>query len=129
MQEQVNYLAPVSQASVEDRSQFIWKVYAHVVGIEAYILTSGMIDGLISLLYSNPMITFILFIGSSMGAQYAAHRAKSTTAQYAALAAYVFVFSLIMAPAIYIAEAMQPGVVDSAVGVTAFTSLKLCNLA
>ena len=132
MQEQVNYLAPVSDASVEARSEFIWKVYAHVVGailalvaIEAYILTSGMVNGLITLLYSNPMITFILFIGSSMGAQYAAHRAKSTTAQYAALAAYVFVFSLIMAPAIYIAEAMQPGVVDSAVGVTVLGSVGL----
>ena len=125
MQEQVNYLAPVADASVEDRSQFIWKVYAHVVGailslvaIEAYILQSGMIDGLIAVLYRNPMITFMLFIGSSMGAQYVAHRAKSTTAQYAALGAYVFIFAIIIAPAIYIAEAMQPGVVDSAAGVT-----------
>ena len=125
MQEQVNYLAPVADASAEDRSQFIWKVYAHVVGailslvaIEAYILQSGMIDGLIGVLYGNPMITFILFIGSSMGAQYVAHRAKSTTAQYAALGAYVFIFAIIIAPAIYIAEAMQPGVVDSAAGVT-----------
>lgn len=125
MQEQVNYLAPVADASVEDRSQFIWKVYAHVVGailslvaIEAYILQSGMIDGLIGVLYANPMITLLLFIGSSMGAQYVAHRAKSTTAQYAALGAYVFIFAIIIAPAIYIAEAMQPGVVDSAAGVT-----------
>ena len=132
MQEQVNYLAPVAQASVEERSQFIWKVYAHVVGailalvaIEAYILTSGMVDGLIALMYTNPIITFALFIGSSMGAQYAAHRAVSTTAQYAAFGAFVFVFALIMAPAIYIAEAMQPGVVDSAAGVTVLGSVGL----
>jgi hypothetical protein len=132
MQEQVNYLAPAASASVEERSQFIWKVYAHVVGsilalvaVEAYILTSGMVNGLIALMYQNPMLTFFLFIGSSMGAQYAAHRARSSTAQYAALAAYVFVFSLIMAPAIYLAEAMQPGVVDSAAGVTVLGSVGL----
>ena len=132
MQEQVNYLAPVADASVEERSQFIWKVYAHVVGallalvaIEAYIIQSGMVNGVIQLLYSNPMMTFILFIAASMGAQYTAHRAKSSMAQYAALAAYVFVFSLIMAPAIYIAEAMQPGVIDSAVGVTVLGSVGL----
>lgn len=125
MQGHVNHLAPVSQASVEERSQFIWKVYAHVVGailalvaIEAYILQSGIINGLIAILYGNPMITFFMFIGSSMGAQYAAHRAQSTTAQYAALAVYVFVFAVIIAPAIYMAEAMQPGVVDNAAGVT-----------
>jgi FtsH-binding integral membrane protein len=132
MQEQVNYLAPVSETSVEERSQFIWKVYAHVVGailalvaIEAYILTSGMANGLISLMYANPILTFFLFIGSSMGAQVAAHRAKTTTAQYAALGAYVFVISLIVAPAIVIAEAMQPGVVDSAAGVTVLGSVGL----
>ena len=32
MNQNVNYLAPVSEASVEDRSSFIWKCYAHVVG-------------------------------------------------------------------------------------------------
>ena len=32
MQEQAKYLAPVAEASVEDRSEFIWKCYAHVVG-------------------------------------------------------------------------------------------------
>jgi len=132
MQQQVNYLAPVSQASDEVRSQFIWRVYAHVVGalltlvaLEAYIIQSGIINGLIAVLYSNPILTFFLFIGSSMGAQYAAHRATSSAAQYAALAAYVFVFALIMAPAIYLANQMQPGVVDSAVGVTVLGSVGL----
>ena len=125
MQEQVNYLAPVAEASIEERSTFIWKVYAHVVGailalvaIEAYILTSGMVNGLISLMFSSPILTFFLFIGSTMAAQSVAHRAQSTTVQYAALAAYVFVFSLFVAPAIVFAEMKQPGVVDSAAGVT-----------
>ena len=32
MQDQVNYLAPVAEDSVENRSEFVWKTYAHVVG-------------------------------------------------------------------------------------------------
>lgn len=125
MQEQVNYLAPVAEASVEERSTFIWRVYAHVVGailalvaIEAYILTSGMLNGLMSIMFASPIISFFMFIGATMGAQYVAHRAQSTTSQYAALAAYVFVFALFIAPAIVFAEYKQPGVVDSAAGVT-----------
>jgi len=132
MQDNINHLAPVSEASVDDRSQFIWKVYAHVVGallafvgVEAYILTSGMVDGLISFMYANPMITFILFIASGMGAQYIAHRSPSVSMQYAALAGYVTVLALIAAPAIYYAQTMQPGVVDSAAGVTILGSIGL----
>ena len=125
MQENINHLAPVAQASVEERSQFIWKVYAHVVGgilalvaIEAYILTSGMVNGLISLMYGSPILTFFVFIGSTMAAQSVARSAQSTTVQYAAFAAYVGIFALFIAPAIYYAEMKQPGVVDSAAGVT-----------
>ncbi len=132
MQENINYLAPVAEGSVQERSDFIWKVYAHVVGallalvaIEAYILTSGMVDGIISVMYANPMLTFFLFIGSAMGANYAAHRFESITAQYAAFAVYVFVFALIMAPAIIVAESMQPGVVDNAIGITVLGSVGL----
>ena len=49
MNENVNYLAPVSELSVEDRSTFIWRCYAHVVGailafaaIEVYLFQSGI---------------------------------------------------------------------------------------
>jgi len=132
MQEQVNYLAPAANASLEERSQFIWKVYAHVVGailalvaVEAYILTSGMADGLIRMMFSSPILTFFLFIGSTMGAQYVARSSQSTPVQYAALAGYVFVFALIMAPAILFAEFKQPGVVESAAGVTVLGAVGL----
>ena len=71
MQQSINHLMPVAQASVEERSEFIWKVYAHVVGallayagVVAYLISSGLADGVISVLYANPMITFILFVGS-----------------------------------------------------------------
>ena len=49
MQDNLSYQAPVAELSVEDRSQFIWKCYAHVVGailafaaISAYLYTSGI---------------------------------------------------------------------------------------
>ena len=48
MQDNMNYTTPVSAATVEDRSEFIWRTYAHVVGgilafaaIEAFLFTSG----------------------------------------------------------------------------------------
>ncbi len=132
MQQSINHLMPVAQASVEARSEFIWKVYAHVVGallayagVVAYLISSGVANSVISVMYANPMITFFLFIGSGMGAQYAAHRFTSTAAQYAAFAAYVFVFALITTPAVYYAESMQPGVVGSAIGVTVLASVGL----
>ena len=49
MQDQVNYLAPVAEDSVENRSEFVWKTYAHVVGailafagVSAYLYQSGI---------------------------------------------------------------------------------------
>ena len=41
MNQDVNYLGPVSALGVEDRSSFIWKCYAHVV---MAILAFGAID-------------------------------------------------------------------------------------
>jgi FtsH-binding integral membrane protein len=132
MQEQVNYLAPAANASVEDRSQFIWRVYAHVVGgilalvaIEAYIFSSGMAEGLIRFMMQSPILTFFVFVGATMGAQAVARSAASTAVQYAAYAAYVFLFAAFMVPAIVYAEMKQPGVVESAAGVTVLGAVGL----
>ncbi len=132
MQQNINHLAPVAAGTVEERSQFIWKVYAHIVGgilalvaIEVYIFSSGMLNGLIALMYGSPILTFFAFIGSTMAAQSIARSAQSTAVQYAAFAAYISIFALIMAPAIYFAEAKQPGVVDSAAGITILAAVGL----
>jgi hypothetical protein len=132
MQQNINHLAPVAAGTVEERSQFIWKVYAHIVGgmlalvaIEVYIFSSGMLNGLIALMYGSPILTFFAFIGSTMAAQSIARSAQSTAVQYAAFAAYISIFALIMAPAIYFAEAKQPGVVDSAAGITILAAIGL----
>jgi hypothetical protein len=49
MQDKLSYLTPVAEASVESRSNFIWKCYAHVIGgilafaaVEAYLISSGI---------------------------------------------------------------------------------------
>jgi hypothetical protein len=49
MQDNLNSVAPVSALGVSDRSEFIWKCYAHVVGallavvaIETYLFSSGV---------------------------------------------------------------------------------------
>lgn len=125
MQEQVNYLAPVSQASVEDRSAFIWKCYAHVVGailafaaIEAYLFQSGVAERIAIPMASNWLLVLGGFILASWLATHVAHRLESTAAQYAAFAFFVFVEAIIFVPMLYIAMVTQPGVIDSAAGVT-----------
>ncbi len=125
MSDNVNYLGPVSEASVEDRSDFIWKCYAHVVGailafaaIEVYFFQSGIAERIAAPMLNNWFLVLGAFILASWGATHVAHRVESRNAQYAAFAAFIFVEALIFAPMLYIAAVTQPGVIDSAVGVT-----------
>jgi FtsH-binding integral membrane protein len=125
MSDNVNYLAPVSAASVEDRSDFIWKCYAHVVGaiiafaaIEVYFFQSGIAARIAAPMLNNWLLVLGAFILAGWGASRVAHRVQSKNAQYAAFAAFIFVEALIFAPMLYIAAMTQPGVIDSAAGVT-----------
>jgi FtsH-binding integral membrane protein len=125
MQDRVNHLTPVAQASVEDRSEFIWKCYAHVVGaiiafaaIEVYFFQSGIAEAIAAPMLNNWWLVFGAFILAGWGASHVAHRVQSVGAQYAALAFFVFVEALIFAPMLWIAYLMQPGIIDSAAGVT-----------
>ena len=132
MQDQTNYLAPAAEASVEDRSKFIWRTYAHVVGaifafvgVVAYIIQAGMVEGLARTLANNPMILLLVFVGGSWGARYVAHSSRSSAVQYAAMAGLIVLYGAVFAPTIYIANYYQPGVVDSAAGVTLLGSVGL----
>ena len=125
MSDNVNYLGPVSEASVEDRSDFIWKCYAHVVGailafaaIEAYFFTSGIAARIAEPMLNNWLIVLGAFMLAGWGASHVAHRVESKNAQYAAFAAFIVVEALIFAPMLYIASITAPGVIDSAAGVT-----------
>ena len=125
MSDNVNYLGPVSDASVEDRSDFIWKCYAHVVvailafaAIEVYFFSSGIAERIAAPMLNNWLFVLGGFMLVSWGATRVAHRIESKNAQYAAFAAFIFIEALIFAPMLYIAAISQPGVIDSAAGVT-----------
>jgi len=125
MNERVNYLAPAASASVEERSQFIWKVYAHVVGailafaaVEAWLIQSGVAERIAQPMVSNWLLVLGAFMLVGWGASHVAHRIESTALQYAAFAVFVVAEALIFSPLLYIAYTTQPGVIDSAAGVT-----------
>jgi len=132
MNENVNYLAPVSELSVEARSNFIWKCYAHVVGailifagIEAYLLESGIAARIAMPMLNNWFLVLGAFILAGWGATHVAHRVESKNAQYAAFGAFIVAEALIFSPLLYIAVTQFDGVVDSAAGVTILGSVGL----
>lgn len=125
MNENLNHLGPVSQASADDRSDFIWKCYAHVVAailafaaIEAYLLTSGIAERIALPMLNNWLLVLGAFMLAGWGASHVAHRIESTGMQYAAFAGFIVVEALIFAPMLWIASQMEPGIIDSAAGVT-----------
>jgi FtsH-binding integral membrane protein len=125
MQENLNYVSPVAQASVEDRSEFIWKCYAHVAGgllafaaIEAYLISSGIAMQIAGPMVNNWLLTLGAFMLASWGASHLAHKLESKPAQYAGYALLVFVQAIIFSPMILVAASRADGVLDSAIGVT-----------
>ena len=132
MNDNVNYLAPVSELSASDRSSFIWKCYAHVVGailafaaIEVYLFQSGIAAAIAGPMLNNWFMVFGAFILASWGATHVAHRLESKNAQYAAFAFFVMIEALIFAPMLYMAYLKEPGIIDSAAGVTILGSVGL----
>ncbi len=132
MQDNLSYQAPVSELAAADRSQFIWKCYAHVVGailafagISAYLLSSGISERIAAPMLGNWLLVLGAFMLVGWGASHVAQRVQSTGAQYAALAVFVFAEAIIFAPLLFVAEAMAPGTIDSAAGVTALGCIGL----
>ena len=136
MNDNVNYIGPVAGLAVEKRSDFIWKCYAHVVGailtfatIEVYLFQSGIAAKIAAPMLNNWLLVLGGFMLAGWGASHVAHRVQSKSAQYAALAGFVFVEAIIFAPILYIANAAAPGVIDSAAGVTILGSVGLIAVA
>ena len=132
MQENLSYQTPVAQLAVEDRSNFIWKCYAHVVGaimafaaVSAYLYTSEISAAIAAPMLGNWFLVLGAFILVGWGASHTAHRVQSTAAQYAALAVFVVAEAIIFAPLLLVAEMKAPGTVDSAAGVTILGSVGL----
>ena len=129
MQDNLNSMAPVSSLSVESRSEFIWKCYAHVVGailafagVEVYLFSSGIADRIAIPMLNSWMMVIIAFIAVSWGATHLAHRLESVAQQYAAFAVFIVAESLIFAPMLWMAMQMDPSgsMIESAGTVTLF---------
>ena len=132
MTDNVNYMAPVSQASVEDRSAFIWRSYAHVVvailafaALEGYLFSSGIAERYAAPMMGNWLLVMGAFIVAGWGATHVAHRVQSIQLQYAAFAGFIVLEAIIFMPMIYMAYQINPGIIDSAAGVTILGSVGL----
>ena len=126
MQSQTLPYTPVSELSAETRSSFIWRTYGHVAaaiflfaGIETYLFDSGL-----AVPMAQTMLGFnwLLILGAFMIvgwlATHVAHTVQSKPLQYVALVGFVVAEAIIFLPLLAIAISMQPGIVESAVGVT-----------
>jgi FtsH-binding integral membrane protein len=116
-----------------DRSAFIVRTYNHLFGaivaftlVEIALFQSGIAETLArTMLGVNWLFVLGGFIIVSWFASRAAHMAKSSVAQYAALGAFVLAEAIIFVPLLYIANYYAPGAIGSAATVTllGFTAL------
>jgi FtsH-binding integral membrane protein len=117
---------PVAELGVESRSTFIWRTYGHVAaaillfaGIEVYLFESGLAGPLAqTLLGFNWLLILGAFMIVGWLATHVAQTAQSKPVQYIALVGFVVAEAIIFLPLLAIAIALQPGIVESAVGVT-----------
>jgi uncharacterized protein len=117
---------PVSELSAETRSNFIWRTYGHVAaaillfaGIETYLFEAGLA---LPLAQSMLSLSWLVILGGFMLvgwlATHVAHTVQSKPLQYVALVGFVVAQAIMFLPLLAIAIASQPGIVESAVGVT-----------
>jgi FtsH-binding integral membrane protein len=127
MQDNFGQMTVAAADSVEARSQFIWKCYAHVVGailafaaIEVYLFSSGIAQAIAAPMINSWLLVLGGFILVSWGATHVAHRLESKVSQYAAFAVFVFAEALIFSPMLLMAMAMDPSgtMIESAATVT-----------
>jgi FtsH-binding integral membrane protein len=128
---------PVSAASAEARSAFIWRTYGHVAaaillfaGIETYLFDSGLAEPIArSMLGVNWLLILGAFMIVGWLATHVAQRVESKPLQYLALGGFVLAEAIIFLPLLTIAIALNPGIVESAVGVTLLGTVGLTIVA
>ncbi len=134
MQDNFSSMAPVSSLAVEDRSEFIWKCYAHVVGailafaaIEAWLFSSGVVRNIAGPMMNNWLLVLGAFILVGWGATHLAHRLESKASQYAAFAVFIVAEALIFSPMLLLAMIKDPSgsMIESAAGVTVLGAVGL----
>jgi uncharacterized protein len=127
---------PVSEADVDTRAKFILKTYSHLLGavsaftaLEVFFFMSGLAEPIARAMSGLWLVVLGGFLLVSWIATSAAHKAVSPVAQYAALAAYVLVESIIFVPLLFVANLQAPGVIASAGAVTAIGFMGLTAIA
>jgi len=119
-------ITPVSELSVDARSNFIWRTYGHVAaaillfaGIETYLFSTGIALPMAqSMLQMNWLLILGGFMVVSWIATHVAHNVQSKPLQYVALVGFVVAQAILFVPMLAIAISLQPGIIESAVGVT-----------
>lgn len=117
---------PVITLDENSRGRFVARAYNHLFGaviafilIEVALFKTGIADQMAAaMLSTNWLLILGGFIVLSWIASFAAHRALSKPAQYAALAAYVVGQAIIFVPLLVIADHRAPGTITSAALVT-----------
>ncbi len=104
----------VAAAPVSARVAFIRRTYAHLavavlafVGVSAGLITSGLADEILRDILSSRMAwlgVMVLFMVGTTVAQYMARSRASVGTQYAGLALYVLLYSLLFVPILTIAS-------------------------
>jgi FtsH-binding integral membrane protein len=126
MQQAVQQFRPVAAASEEARSTFIWRTYGHVAlailgfaAVESYLFSSSLGEQIARALFG---FNWLLILGAFMVvgwiASHVAHTVSSKPLQYLALAGFVLAEAIIFVPLLYLAISLEPGIIESAVGVT-----------
>ncbi|MCB9510164.1 MAG: US12 family protein [Deferribacteres bacterium] len=124
---------PVSARAQEVRAAFISRTYMHLFGailgfaaVEIFLFTNGLAEPIARTMLSG---SWLLVLGAFMVvgwlASRVAHNSTSQAAQYAALIGFVLAEAIIFVPMLFIAQAIAPGVIESAAFVTliGFTAL------
>ncbi len=117
---------PVIALGEDVRATFISRTYFHLLisilafaGIEIYLFKAGLA---VPLAKSMLSVSWLLVLGGFMIvgwlASGMAHKARSLSAQYAALAIYIVAEAIIFVPLLVLAEAYAGGVIQSAATVT-----------
>lgn len=122
----VELRTPVGSLDASSRARFISKTYGHLfaaiaafTAIEVFLFSTGMAEPMAEAMLSR---NWLLVLGGFMivgyFASWAAARAQSHAAQYAALGAYVLAEAVIFVPLLVMADRFAPGAISSAAVVT-----------
>jgi FtsH-binding integral membrane protein len=118
--------SPDVTIGTDQRATFITRTYLHLFGaivaftlLETWLFTSGLADTMArAMLGVSWLLVLGAFIIVSWIASRVAHRARSLTTQYLALAGFVVAEAVVFVPLLWLAFLKAPGAVQSAASVT-----------